>query len=170
MVALSGGTIGHHLLKIRVTKTDGTSNINILAAIARFVIKWLLGWPSSIFVLTTARHQAIHDLIAGSMVVHKNTADLPTYEILSEHTIDHTAYAYPPVWRRIAAATAYVISATIALAFTSTLASSTACTEHGHAAHLTTCLRFERAMVHHYRMAHRTRLERHAVWVPKPRA
>lgn len=131
MVALTGGTIGHHLLKIRVTKTDGASNINIFAATARFVIKWLLGWLSLIFVLTTTRHQAVHDLITGSMVVHKNTAGLPAYEILSERTIDHTAYAYPPVWRRIVVATAYVISATVALVIVSTLASSTACTEHG---------------------------------------
>ena len=33
LVAFTGGTVGHHLMKIRITRTDGKRNINIFAAI-----------------------------------------------------------------------------------------------------------------------------------------
>lgn len=72
-VAVTGGTIGHHLLKIRVTKKDGTGNINLIAASVRFVVKMLLGWTAFIFILNSNRHQALHDMAAGSIVVNKES-------------------------------------------------------------------------------------------------
>ena len=101
LVAFTGGTVGHHMLGIRVAKKDGSGNINIFAATIRFVVKLVLGWLSFIFVLTTTKHQAVHDLLAGSIVVHKDPTGLPAYEVLSERTGDSGAYIYPPGWRRI---------------------------------------------------------------------
>lgn len=115
LVALTGGTVGHHLFRIRVVKRDGSSNINVFAAILRFVVKLVLGWLSFIFVLTTAKHQAVHDLLAGSIVVHKDPAGLPEHEVLSERKQETDAYRYPAVWRRVVVIFAYWVLVTIVL-------------------------------------------------------
>jgi uncharacterized RDD family membrane protein YckC len=130
LVAFTGGTVGHHLQGIRVTRTDGSSNINILAATVRFVVKLLLGWLSFIFVLTTARHQAVHDLVARSMVVHKDLSGLPAHEVLSERALDRATYVYPPAWRRVIVIVGYAVLATVALSIASALVSSAECA-HG---------------------------------------
>ena len=129
LVAFTGGTVGHHLMKIRITRTDGKRNINIFAAIVRFVVKLLLGWLSFIFVLTTAKHQAVHDLVARSLVIHKDTAGLPAFEALTERAFDNAAYIYPPAWRRVVVAFAYAVLATAALSIAITLVSTTECIE-----------------------------------------
>jgi uncharacterized RDD family membrane protein YckC len=72
-VAVTGGTIGHHLLKIRVRKKEGTGNIDLIAASVRFVVKMMLGWTAFIFILNSNRHQALHDMAAGSIVVNKES-------------------------------------------------------------------------------------------------
>lgn len=94
-VAITGGTVGHHLMKIRVTRLDGAGKINILAATVRFIVKMLLGWMSFIFVLTTIKHQAVHDLIARSLVVHRDASGLPSYEVLPERKSDTEGYVLP---------------------------------------------------------------------------
>lgn len=76
LVAFTGGTVGHHLVGVRVMQAGGTGNIGILAAALRFVVKLLLGGLSFVFILTTRRHQAVHDLVAGSRVVLKDAACL----------------------------------------------------------------------------------------------
>lgn len=75
-VAVTGGTIGHHLFKVRVIRKNGVrknggGNISFFAATIRFVVKMLLGWSAFIFILNTSRHQALHDMAAGSIVVDK---------------------------------------------------------------------------------------------------
>jgi uncharacterized RDD family membrane protein YckC len=130
LVALTGGTVGHHLQGIRVTRTGGASNINILAATIRFVVKLLLGWLSFIFVLTTARHQAVHDIVARSLVVHKDTSGLSSHEALPERMLDRAAYEYPPAWHRVAVIIAYAVLATVALSIASALVLSPECA-HG---------------------------------------
>lgn len=127
LVAFTGGTVGHHLQGIRITTVDGTKNINILAAVLRFVVKIVLGWLSFVVVLTTAKHQAVHDLVARSVVIHKDTTGLPAFEILEERTLDSSTYIYPPVWRRVIAILAYAITATVLLSIATTVVSSSAC-------------------------------------------
>ena len=129
LVAFTGGTVGHHLLKIRITRTDGKRNINIFAAIVRFVVKLLLGWLSFIFVLTTAKHQAVHDLVARSLVVHKDPAGLSAFEALTERTLDSVAYVYPPAWRRVVVAFVYAVLATVTISIASAFVSTTECIE-----------------------------------------
>jgi uncharacterized RDD family membrane protein YckC len=70
-VAVTGGTIGHHLFKVRVIRKNGGGNISFLAATIRFVVKMLLGWTAFIFIQNTSRHQALHDMAAGSIVIDK---------------------------------------------------------------------------------------------------
>ena len=127
LVAFTGGTIGHHLQGIRVTSVDGLRNINIFAATARFIVKVVLGWLSFIVVLTTSKHQAVHDLVARSIVIHKDATRLPDFEVLAERTLDSDTYIYPPAWRRVAVITAYAVAATIVFGIASTVVSSADC-------------------------------------------
>lgn len=129
LVAFTGGTVGHHLLKIRVTRMDGARNIDILAALVRCVVKLLLGWLSFIFVLTTARHQAVHDLVARTMVIHKDTSGLPAFEVLRERTPDDDSYIHPSRLRRIAFIAAYAILCTMLVSLATILASTSGCLE-----------------------------------------
>jgi uncharacterized RDD family membrane protein YckC len=115
LVTVTGGTLGHHLVGIRVRKKDGSGNLNIFAATLRAIIKFLLGWLSFVFVFTTARHQAIHDLVSGSVVVHRSTAGLPQHDILAERRIESDAFVYPTRWKRALIAVLYWVLMTVLL-------------------------------------------------------
>jgi hypothetical protein len=121
MVAFTGGTVGHHFSRIRVVARDGSRNINILAATIRFVVKLLVGWLSFIFVLKTIKHQALHDLVVGSIVIHKDPTGLPLHEALPERTPVKIDYVYPAVWRRVVAILLYSIFCTFAMVAISTI-------------------------------------------------
>lgn len=131
LVAVTGGTIGHHLLKIRVATIDGQRNISFIAATIRFIAKLLLGWLSFIFVLTTKKHQAVHDLLARSVVIHKDSNTLPAHEMLVERTPDSTEYVYPAAWRRVLVICCYWVLATVALSIFNNIVTSDQCIE-GH--------------------------------------
>jgi uncharacterized RDD family membrane protein YckC len=66
-----GGTIGHMLLGIRV-KRESSEQKNILFhfAVLRFIVKAFLGVISLFTVLGNAKRKAIHDYVAGSVVVY----------------------------------------------------------------------------------------------------
>jgi len=69
LVSFWGATIGHRFCKIEVQRIDNGKRLNIITAIIRFVIKYLLGWVS-LFTISTSKHkQAIHDSIVSSVVV-----------------------------------------------------------------------------------------------------
>ena len=129
LVAFTGGTVGHHLLRIRVAKRDGARNINVVAAIVRFVVKLLLGWLSFIFVLTTAKHQAVHDLVAGSIVRHKDAAGLPPHEVLPERVQETDAFFYPPAWRRVVVIAGYWVLMTVGVGIAGHLLLSAGCSQ-----------------------------------------
>lgn len=131
LVAVTGGTIGHHLMRIRVASMDGQHNINIFAATLRFLIKLVLGWLSLIFVLTTKKHQAVHDLLARSVVVHKDPSILPNFEVLAERMPDSAEYLYPATWRRVLVIFGYWVLATLLLSIVSYVVASSDCIE-GH--------------------------------------
>lgn len=127
LVAFTGGTVGHHLIGIRVTRASDARNINIFAALLRFIVKLLFGWLSFIFVLTTRKHQALHDLIAVSRVVHKNPQGLPSFEVLEERKPKIDDFDYPPAWRRVTIIVGYATLATLALSLSSILLVSASC-------------------------------------------
>lgn len=101
LVSFTGGTIGHHLLKLKVRDVRNGKNINIFTAFIRFILKTFLGTVSLLFVLTTRKHQAIHDFCANSIVVYKDPEKVPEYEALTERVIEEEGYIYPSKLRRI---------------------------------------------------------------------
>ncbi len=108
MLSLTGGTVGHHLMGIKVSRKNGTGNINIAAATIRFIVKFLFGWFSFIPVLATRKHQAIHDLIARSIVTHRTVAGLPQYDVLPER-MEEAGFVYPSAPRRFAVIATYIV-------------------------------------------------------------
>jgi uncharacterized RDD family membrane protein YckC len=127
LVAWTGGTIGHHLVGVKVLKADGIHRLNFFAATLRAIVKFILGWFSLIFVLTTARHQAIHDLVVNSIVVHSDVSGLPSYEVLPERQVESNQYTYPAKWRRVLFIVMYWALCTIALIVFLALLSSENC-------------------------------------------
>ncbi|MGP1717773.1 MAG: RDD family protein [Methylophilus sp.] len=130
LVTFTGGTIGHHLMGIRVTRMDGLTRINIVAATARFIVKTLLGWFSFIFVLTTSRYQAVHDVLMHSIVVHKDPQGLPSYEVLTERPPKNDPYLYPSAWRRFLVIAAYWVLYTLIISVCSAIFITPTCLDH----------------------------------------
>jgi uncharacterized RDD family membrane protein YckC len=67
-----GCTLGNYLMKIRVKRdSDNTKRINLLQAFVRFVVKIALGWISFLTIHGNKERRAIHDLVAGSVMLEK---------------------------------------------------------------------------------------------------
>lgn len=129
LVSVTGGTIGHHIIGLRVQSCNSGNNLNIVLATIRFIIKALTGSLSFIFVLTTKRHQAIHDLISRSVVVNASSADLPETEALTERVIQEEGYTYPSRILRITVITVYILVSFVALSLLAYTVTSQACLE-----------------------------------------
>lgn len=70
--SLFGGTLGHMAMNLRVRRKDNNEkNINFFKAIIRFIVKLILGIISLLTVGTNKKHLAIHDQMAGSIVVYR---------------------------------------------------------------------------------------------------
>ncbi len=100
LVSMTGGTIGHHLIGLRVVNSETGNNINLFASIIRFVTKMLLGGLSVVFVFITQYHQAIHDGLVQSVVILKQPETKPNYEVMHERLVELAAYKYPSVLYR----------------------------------------------------------------------
>jgi uncharacterized RDD family membrane protein YckC len=109
LVSLTGGTIGHHWKKIRVTHAHGGGRIGLFRSIIRFILKVSLGWFSLVVVMTTRRHQALHDLATGSLVVYDNADHLPEHEKLSDRSDLNEQFNMPSGKRRVMVISAYFI-------------------------------------------------------------
>lgn len=71
--SLFGGTIGHMMQGIRVRKQANESEkIVFPLALLRYIVKAFLGWVSLLVVYRNDKRKAIHDYLAGSVVVFKD--------------------------------------------------------------------------------------------------
>jgi uncharacterized RDD family membrane protein YckC len=69
-----GATLGNYIKKIRVRDVKSPEKrINIFQAIARYISKIALGWISFLTIHSNKERRAIHDFIAGSVMI-KNGA------------------------------------------------------------------------------------------------
>ena len=130
LVSYTGGTIGHHLLKLKIQDVSNAKNINIFLAFIRFILKTLLGVISLMFILTTRKHQAIHDFFANSIVAYKNPKQVPEYEALVERVIEEEGYFYPSKFRRIFMIILYNILLLILIKFITRFPVSERCIEN----------------------------------------
>ena len=115
LVALTGSTVGHYLCNLRVVDNKTGGNINFFKAVARTVLKAVLGWLSFVTMATTRRHQAIHDLATNSTVQIRNLAQASPHHYRGEQT-ELTSAGMPSGGRRLAVVALYVIAATVVFA------------------------------------------------------
>lgn len=67
-----GATLGNYLKGIRVRQQKSPSKrINIFQAFLRYLFKTSLGWISFLTIHTNKERRAIHDLVAGSVMIRK---------------------------------------------------------------------------------------------------
>lgn len=111
LVSVTGGTLGHHLLSIRVASKRTGKNINIFAALLRFSVKVALGIFSLFSLFFNKQYQAIHDVAVGSIVMLKHPEQMPAHEVLEERKGDlqEQAYAYPSRSRRVVMIVIYIV-------------------------------------------------------------
>jgi uncharacterized RDD family membrane protein YckC len=97
-VAFAGGTLGHRMANLRVVDDRTGGNVSFLKAVARSIIKGLLGWVSFITMLTTRRSQAVHDLLTQSTVQIRDISRAGAKTFVHERT----EFASPsmPSWKR----------------------------------------------------------------------
>ena len=63
-------TIGNYFMNIRVRKFANTfQRINLFEAFVRYIFKTGLGWLSFLTVHTNKERRAIHDMVAGSVMI-----------------------------------------------------------------------------------------------------
>lgn len=84
-----GGTLGHLMMGIRVKREmDPSRNIWFHWAILRFIVKAIVGIVSLIIVTTNKQGKAMHDYVAGSIVVFAKEP-VPYHEEHNEPATDN---------------------------------------------------------------------------------
>jgi uncharacterized RDD family membrane protein YckC len=86
LVAMTGGTIGHHVMGLRVRVAHANAKAGFARATLRAIVRYALGAVSLIFVLVTRRHQAIHDYVSRTVVVLADPRSVPATERFAERT------------------------------------------------------------------------------------
>lgn len=108
LVSRAGGTIGHYLTNLRVVDEGHGGNVGFLKAVARFIIKGLIGWYSFIVMAATRRNQAIHDLVTRSTVQIRDRAKASPGEFVTER-VELMHASMPSRLRRIAVICTYLL-------------------------------------------------------------
>lgn len=68
--SIFGATIGHLVIGLKIRRAkDITRKLIFPMALIRFIIKGTLGFVSLMTISTTKKNRAIHDLVAGSVVL-----------------------------------------------------------------------------------------------------
>jgi uncharacterized RDD family membrane protein YckC len=132
LVGFTGGTIGHHIMGLRIRDGSRGGNIGILRATVRAVVRTLLGWFSFIFVLVTRRHQALHDYFTGSIVVLRQPDALPMHEKLEPRMEEGARYRYPSGFRRVVVIIAYALLIFVVVNIPGVMFVSETCSIHNH--------------------------------------
>ena len=99
LVWRTGSSVGHYLTNLRVVDNRTQGNVRFLKAIARQVIKTILGWYSFITMATTHRHQAVHDLLTGSTVQIRDLAKASSEDYVRERTVLSNRNLPSRAWR-----------------------------------------------------------------------
>jgi uncharacterized RDD family membrane protein YckC len=123
LVPLTGGTIGHYLCNLRVVDDRTRGNIGFLKAVARGLIKSLLGIYSFITMGTTLRHQALHDVLTHSTVQIRSLDHAKTYHYIGERTLS----AAPSRTRRVTIIILYLIAFYLLVGAATAFSLSTGC-------------------------------------------
>jgi hypothetical protein len=114
-----------------VTQLDGNSKVNFFVAALRMATRLLLGAFSFIFVLTSKKHQAFHDVIFRTLVVNKNPHTLAEFEVLAEREEAPSGFVQKSVIRRCVVIVVYCILVLLVVAIVHSLLVSDQCMRNG---------------------------------------
>lgn len=76
--AYTGGTLGKHLMGIEVKAQNGLAPLGLKRALVRYIGRWIsvaslgIGFAAALW---TARKQALHDMLAQTIVVRKHARE-----------------------------------------------------------------------------------------------
>ena len=73
-IAVAGGTLGHLTMNLRIVRASDLGRVSFARALVRTVVKGVLGLWVFLAVYLTSRSQAVHDLVAGTVVIPRNPA------------------------------------------------------------------------------------------------
>jgi len=142
LVTFTGGSPGHHLRGLVVLSAADGGPLNLIRSLIRALVKSLTGWWAFIFVLMTRRHQALHDLVSGSIVRLRHPQALPVHERIAERETDSDRFRYPPGWRRFLVIVVYLLAITLVLIVVQAWLFSEACYYQGICSSIDTTMAF----------------------------
>jgi uncharacterized RDD family membrane protein YckC len=105
LVSFWGQTIGQYLLGVRVVRENAFLRCPLPLSFLRFYTKAVLGLWSMIYMVFSKKHKAIHDYLAGTIVVlsPRRLAKDPSFAENGEvEQAEDTRFVYPSVLRRCA--------------------------------------------------------------------
>ena len=126
LVAMAGGTIGHWLMNLRVVDNQSGGNLGLLKALARTVIKDLLGWLSFVTMAVARRHQSLHDIFTNSTVQVREASKSRLHHFAQERSADDMP-GLPSRLRRVVVILLYVVASYPLLSIGAILFVSDAC-------------------------------------------
>jgi uncharacterized RDD family membrane protein YckC len=86
LVSRTGSTIGHYMANLRVVDDRSHGNVSFLKAVARVLIKTVLGWYSFVTMAATRRNQALHDKLTASTVQIRDRTKALSWHYITERT------------------------------------------------------------------------------------
>ena len=110
LVSITGGTLGQHWRGLRVQHAETGGFLSLPRAVLRFIVKSILGLYSLLLILLTKRHQAVHDMVSGSVVVLRDPDTFEQADALEERDTHEHGYDYPSVLARLACIIAYQLA------------------------------------------------------------
>lgn len=126
LVAGAGGTLGHRSLGLRVVTARGHGPVSFHRALLRSVAKAITGFTSFLFIITTNRRQALHDVAAGTVVIPRQGGHI-AIEYLLEEGRDDPHFIMPSSGRRVFAIAGYVVLLIVMLGVASAFVFSEDC-------------------------------------------
>lgn len=108
LVSTFGSSVGHYLNNLRVVDNRTGGRVDFGKAVARTAIKFALGVYSFVSMMTTSRHQALHDWMTASTVQIRN----PEIARPSDYVHERVELSRPemPSWyRRVAVIVGHLV-------------------------------------------------------------
>ena len=91
LVSTTGGTLGHHWLNLKVVADESGGRLPFGRAVARGLLKGILGIVSFVFMAVTRRRQALHDLASHSTVQIKDRSRAQIHHYAGERIEEEPA-------------------------------------------------------------------------------
>lgn len=126
LVSLKGGTLGHHVLGLRVVDADSGERIHFGRSLIRTFVKGFLGIISFMAMLVSRRAQAIHDLASDSVVIVADAAHAASIDLASPASPGDEA-GLPSKPRRVVVIMAYSAATIVVLLIMLALMVTPAC-------------------------------------------